>query len=56
MNAPTSEPFSGPVPVLTVAEADRILPLLRQRPDLADLVRRLERAITADPVWRTPVR
>ncbi len=56
MNAPTSEPYAGPLVVLTVAEADRIVSLLRGRPNLADLVTRLERAVTADPTWRLPIR
>lgn len=52
----TSRPFAGPVPVLTVAEANRILPLLRACPDMSELARKLERAVNADPAWRRPVR
>lgn len=46
--------YSGPVPVLTTAEAARILPLLEGRPELAAIVRRLEAAADADPVWKSP--
>ena len=56
MNAPVSRPFAGPVVVLTTADADRLIPLLVGRPDMVDLVARLQRATDADPLWREPIR
>jgi len=46
--------YSGPVPVLTTAETERILPLLEGRPELSAIVRRLKAAADADPVWQEP--
>ncbi len=46
--------YSGPVPILTTAEAACILPLLEGRPELAAIARRLEAAVGADPVWKVP--
>ena len=46
--------YRGPVPVLTTAEAARILPLLEGRPELAAIVVRLKAAAEADPVWKEP--
>lgn len=46
--------YSGPIPVLTTAEAARILPILEGRPGLAAIVRRLEAAVEADSVWKEP--
>lgn len=46
--------YAGPLPVITTAEAARILPLLEGRPGLVAIVRRLEAAVEADPVWKEP--
>lgn len=46
--------YSGPVPMLTTAEAALVLPLLEGRPELSAIVRRLKAVADADPVWKEP--
>lgn len=54
---PTSAtPYSGPIVVLTVADAERLLPLLEGREGFAPIVERLAAAVVADPSWWRPIR
>ncbi len=52
----TSLPYSGPVPVVTTAEARLMLPLLQGRSGFEPLIARLTAAVAADPAWREPIR
>ena len=48
----TSRAYHGPVAIVTVTDAKRLLPLLRGRTDLADVAAKLRTAVGADPQWR----
>lgn len=52
--SPPAPRYSGPLPVLTAGEASLVLPFLRDRPELAAIVQRLEAAAGAHPVWKKP--
>jgi hypothetical protein len=51
-----SRAYHGPLPAITVADAQRLLPLLRGRPELDDIAGKLRLAVGADPKWRRPIR
>lgn len=54
--APPSRAYHGPLVMLTVADAARVLPLLEGRPDVADVAAKLAAAVHADARWRLPIR
>lgn len=51
-----SEPYQGPVPIVTIPEAELMLPHLRDVPGLEETVTRLEAAVHSHATWRTPLR